>query len=1072
MRKILLALQSEGSNETLHSFEAYCARKKRDDVFELATSVLQVRQMLATGEYGGMIMQYQLGAVPLTAEEVVSFRNRNEKMPMVIIVPNEIKGGTFLNSLLIECIYGAVYASEGRVPTIMKLIDVDRSRSEAKAYYGILDTVVSTKEANDMPQYATAQNIVKYKTYLESGEDRPIKERFEYIVSKVSMQEVKDMVKTLEPDTIDELRKYPGLTDYLPPLPVKEDKKKKGGLLSGLFGKKKDEPKEVPVEEVKPEPGHEAQEEPEEKPEPKEKLIDIKNDTADKPKAPKKAFEKPAHLEEEPVKEFVPEDSDEDIATELSAFFDLGIPSDTKPKEEPKPVPKPEPKPKQEQKQEPKQEQKQEQKQEPKQEQKQEPKQEQKPGPEPKADTRKKDVPAGNPEQHHGPTEKEKAEAERKRLLEEERIRREEKIRNDATRAMKEEAERQRAEAERKAKEEKERLENEKARILKEQQEAEAKAKAEKAARESAEAKANAEKEAREKAEAEKAEAERKAFEDKRRIAEAEKQAQFERERAEAEKARLLKEQQIKENRIRLEQQKLEAALKAEAEQKAAEAERKVKEEAARREAELKKQVEEAQKAAEAAKREAEKREKEAEKRIQLAESNVRTVVQKQMVSRRVVGVFGLYKGFDSMPIAVQLAKTLSQYEPVTYIEVPRKVAGVYTRFGLEKNVGPSYKSVPHMVANGEANLSTVRNMYGDINFFAANDAYGELGHDTNIVSSMVNGTSDNVVLEAGCTIEEARKSGLLNLCSKAILLYDYDEEERYMSRILEESEMLEASGIEPYILSISAKGNEMSRLSAEVLYSPVRKPDGDLMGFLGMKIPEETKLLGYLGLAGAQKVKKKKQSVKIEIIGTRDIAVFGAERGNGVTHTCLMLADSVRKDYRTALIELNPTKHLQAFAQEMQAEDETGQHMNLYGIDVYYNISWEQFATKYRPKYQIVVIDFGSYTNAYGKQKNGHTYRPIVTSCPKKYLVFDASPWRLSVLDKMVPILDGDSDPACQIELLAPMTTGAGLKQYRLYDRVGHREIHCMPDCEMPVRCEKELKQSDMDFLRNLVLR
>ena len=1042
MRKILLALQSEGSNETLHSFEAYCARKKRDDVFELATSVLQVRQMLATGEYDGMIMQYQLGAVPLTAEEVVSFRSRNEKMPMVIIVPNEIKGGTFLNSLLIECIYGAVYASEGKVTTIMNLLDVDRSRSEAKAYYGILDTVVSTKEANDTPQYATAQNIIKYKTYLETGEDRPIKERFEYIVSKVSMQEVKDMVNDLEPDTIAELRKYPGLTDYLPPLPVKEDKKKKGGLLSGLFGKKKEEPKEEPrAEAIKTEPKPEINEEPKKAPEPKvEKRTEIKNDTADKQKTPKKAFEKPEHTDAVPVNEPVQDDSDDDIISELSEFFDMDISPAPKPKEEPKP------KPKQEQKQEQKSKQ--------------------------ETVAEKKDAPVKKPEQHSGPTEKEKAEAERKRLLDEERIRREEKIRNDATKVIKEEAERQRAEAERKAREEKERLENEKARILKEQQEAEAKANAEKEARKNAEAKANAEKEARERAEAEKAEAERKALEDARRVAEAEKQAQMAQERAEAEKARLLKEQQAKEQKLLAEKEKREAELKVDAERKAAEAERKVKEEAARREAELKKQVEEAQKAAEAAKREAEKREREAEKRIQIAESNVRTVVQKQMVSRRVVGVFGLYKGFDAMPVAVQLAKTLSQYEPVTYIEVPRKGAGVYTRFGLEKNVGPSYKSVPHMVANGEANLSTVRNMHGEVNFFAANDAYGEVGHGMDIVSAMVNGTSDNVVLEAGCTIEEARKSGLLNLCSKAILLYDYDEEERYMSRILEEAEILEASGIEPYILSISAKGNEMSKLSAEILYSPVKKPDGDLLTFLGLKIPEEQKLLGYLGLAGAQKVKKKKQNVKIEIIGTRDIAVFGAERGNGVTHTCLMLADSVRKDYRTALIELNPTKHLQAFAAEMQAGDETGQHMNLYGIDVYYNISWDQFATKYRPKYQIVVIDFGSYTNAYGRQKNGQTYRPIVTSCPKKYLVFDASPWRLSVLDKMVPILDGDSDPGCQIELLAPMTTGAGLKQYRLYDRVGHREIHCMPDCEMPVRCEKELKQSDMDFLRNLVLR
>ena len=1040
MGKILLAVQS---GEIQRQLETYCAKKKREDTFELATSVIQVRQLLADNEYTGMIMQYQLGAVPFTAEEIVSFHNTNESMSMVIIVPDDIKGGLFLNSLLVEVIYGAIYASESRPSKLMGLLDEGRSRAEAKAYYGILDTVVSAKEANELPQYATAQNIANYKSYLETGEDRPLKERFEYIASKVSMQEVKDMVKTLEPDMIDELRKFPGLAAYLPPLPIKEDKKKKGGFLGGLFGGKKKE--EEPKAEVREEPKSEP------KKEEKENSIAFKNDTDEKPKAPKKAFEKPVKTDEkkdEPVKAPEPAaDDDTDFTADLSDFFDINIP-----------VSKPEPK-----KEAPRQEQK-------------------KPEPVTSAPVAKKEPVRTDNRPAAGPTEREKAEAERKRQLEEERIRREEKIRNEATKTLKEENERQKAEAERKAKEEREKHEAEKARLLKEQQEAEAKAKAEqeRIAAEAEQEKARLESEyqkqienekrAREEAERNaKAEAEQRAKEDARRIAEAEKQAQLEKERAEAEKARLLKEQQAKEKKLLAEKEKREAELKAEAEKARAEAERKAREESARIEAEYRAKIEAERKAREEAEREAERKAKEAEKRIQIAESNVRTVVKRQMVSRRVVGIFGIYKGFDAIPTAVQLAKTLSQYEPVTYIEVPRSTHGVFTRYSLQKNIGPSFKSVPHMADKGEADFSTVRNLYSDISFYVANDAYGEISPTPQNVAAMVNGTSDNIVLETGCTLEEARRLGIVNLCTKAVLVFDRDEEERYMARIREAAEVLEASGIEPYLMAVSEKGNEVSALSSDLLYSPVKreKVEGQVT-FLDLKIPEQNKLLEYLGLEGAVKVKRKKQAVRIEIMGTKDIAVFGAERGNGVTHTCLMLADSVRRDYKVAILELNPTKHMANLAKELGQEDGSGR-MNLYGIDVYYGMNYQKFATNYRPQYQIVIIDFGTYSNATSKAKgNMSGNRELFISCTKKYLVFDASPWRLAVLDQLVNLLDTDSDPSGQIELLAPMTTPSGLKQYNLYNRVGGRDIHCMPDCEMPVRCDDKTA----DFMRKLVLK
>ena len=148
--------------------------------------------------------------------------------------------------------------------------------------------------------------------------------------------------------------------------------------------------------------------------------------------------------------------------------------------------------------------------------------------------------------------------------------------------------------------------------------------------------------------------------------------------------------------------------------------------------------------------------------------------------------------------------------------------------------------------------------------------------------------------------------------------------------------------------------------------------------------------------------------------------------------------------------------------------DSKSGKMMNYGGIDIYYNMTWQEFSTNYRSDYQVVIIDFGTYTNAFQKQKNGQDYRPICIQCAKKYLVFDPSPWRLSVLEKLVPLLDSDSDPNCQIEMLAPLTMKKDLKKYGLYARVGNREIHCLPNTEDPVRGGRDAMANEV---RPLVL-
>ena len=1086
MARILIAVQEDAVASFLKSFQEHSKKRNREDEYVTASNPVEIKDILSREKFDGMVTQYQMGAVPFSAKDIAGFKDSNESMRVVIIVPSSAKGGRYLSELLILGVYNAVYDDEARVPRVMRLIDERRKRSDAQAYYGIVDLGFTAESVTgDMSQYTkhSAEDMDKFMHYLVNGDDAPFDQRFIHVAKMCSMDEIDDLVqKKFDQSMIEEMKKYPGLRNYLPKEPVKEEKKRGGGFF-GFFKKNsapvsntQDDVDEDYTEPVKPVP---------KKDEPKKPEIvktEQKSETMPEPKQGKKP---------EPKNERTSIDVTDAIggnAAAIDDFFDDGdVFEESEPKAE-----------KQEQK-------------------KSEPKKENKPVPKPetKVPDSKKDNNQNNkpnsqnnnqnsnnntkengpnnngnrdnrPDNHNAdrradnrgnnPPEKQrtaqqelseraKADAEEKKRLEEERIRREEKLREDARKDAEQKAAKQKEEADKR--------------------EAELKAENEKIAREANEKLAQEKKALEEKANADKkvleeqkaAELRAKDDEIKRAKAEADRKAKEDAEKlanAEAEKARLEKE---KEQQIKA-QQKREQEHQAQIEKLTSELNMSAKEEIAKMKAEFQKQLEEIQKssnaqieemqrASDARMKQAEAREKAAEKRVKKAESNIKTVIQKELVSRRVVGVFGLSKGYDAVPIAIQLAKTLSQYEPVTYVEVPRATAGVFTRYNLEKLI-PGFKSVPHMVQKGETNYSSVRNQYAEVNFFVTNDNYGEPDSSFQSIATMINGTSDNIVLEAGMSLEDARKAGLLNLCTKAVILVDHEEEEMYIPRIKAEAESLGESNIETYVLSVSDKGNEPSTLSADIYHSAVKRVTKESISFLGMKVQEEQKLLGYFGLAGAKKLERTKQNVKIEFMGTRDIAIFGAERGNGVTHTCLMLADSVCKEFRTAIIELNRSGHMEALAKEEGIEDESGKMMNYGGIDIYYNMTWQEFSTNYRSDYQIVIIDFGTYTNAFQKQKNGQDYRPICIQCAKKYLVFDPSPWRLSVLEKLVPLLDSDSDPNCQIEMLAPLTMKKDLKKYGLYARVGNREIHCLPNTEEPVRGGRDAMANEV---RPLVL-
>ena len=1050
MAKVLVGLQLE-EVDFLDKLRKFAEKRKRDDEFVSVSNIVQIRSKLESDEYDAVILQYQLSNQPFTANEIISIQNMNERMSVVLIVPGSLKGSTYLQQLLAENVLGAVFEEDAKMSVLFKMIDEKRSRQDTKIYYGITDNVTRA-EAKDTGVYrSTADDVMKFKDYLVNGNDQPLKERLDYIVSKVSMDDVMSMLKLTDSETLEKIREFPEYASYVEKIAPKDKEEVKKASFFGLFGRKKkdaetDKPKAV--EETREKAGDVVSVEETETAEDPKPEIPIKKPVREE-KA--KAEEKPADTvqdvrQEKPVKKekvitakttadftmfddmfgsfgfgdtLAAENSDvtETENGEVTESVTEESPAQTPDKDVTENAQTAEEKP---------------------------------------AETFTEAAPpviedgffgnlfggkktvqppvageknekAVEEEPHLTRSERQKLEAEKEQRLMQERLEREERVRRETEQKVLEEA---------KKKEQK---------LREEKAEAERRAEEEKA-------------ELAKQAEEEKAEIERRAEAEKAELAkqaEAERLALEKKAEEEAEKARKAKEETEKrEAQIAAEYEK-----RMEAERKAKEAEiRRAKAETESVRKEHEKMLENERKAREEAQRLAEKKAKEAESLRIKAETVPTTIIQRQMMSRRVIGVFGLYRGAGADEVAVSLAKTLSQYEPVTLIEVPGAGKGIYEKYGLDMKIGTSFSSVPHMIAEGRNDLSTVTNICEDVSFFVENPAYGDVELDTQGIFSMINGTSDNVVVDTRMSLEEARSTGLFTAFTHVFVVYEKEQEDNYLSQIKEELGMLREAKADGYLIALSDKGTEPSVLAGSVYYSPVRKMHDSSIQPLSLKVNEEQKLLEYVGLGQAKKVKRDKKKVRVELMGVKDIAVFGAERCCGTTHTALMLADSVRRDYRVALLDLSPNGHIRNLALELGGG--AGVPFQLYGVDCYFGIDYASFAAQYRSGYQIVIIDFGTFPNAI---KSRHVF----LNCTTKYLVFDAGPWRLAVLDSMKATLEA-ADPNGMIELLTPMTSPGAVRQYRLYDRCGRREVHCLPFCEIPLKCPDDVA----DYMRKLVLK
>ncbi len=436
--------------------------------------------------------------------------------------------------------------------------------------------------------------------------------------------------------------------------------------------------------------------------------------------------------------------------------------------------------------------------------------------------------------------------------------------------------------------------------------------------------------------------------------------------------------------------------------------------------------------------------------------SRTEVKVRKEIIARKIIGVAGLYRGAGATTAAVSLAKTISRYEDVTLVEVPNNGMVVFNRYDLESNIGPSFVSVPHAVAEGQVDLSSVSNVYEDINFFVGNEACGSVILNSSELATILNGTSDSVVVDFGCSAQEAKDRGMLNMITHMVIVCEDVKTEEYLGKLKEETDVFRSTNIVPFVLTLSEKGFSVPLAFNLVSSTAKRAFAVDKVQPLNVGGAEERRLLEYLDVSSS---KRKKTRVIKKVIqkGIVDIAVFGLEGGCGTTHTALMLADSVRQNYKVAYLELNETGQMAELASELEYNQ--GDVIKMFGIDIYYGLDYATFAERYRSKYNYIVLDFGTIGRLNKK-------RDLFSMCTRKCLCVDAAPWKLYKIDENRELLD-ELDAGKDIMIMLPAADKKTVKSYDIYKRVGKRQVVRVPFSKIPVECDKAV----VDYLAKVVV-
>lgn len=132
------------------------------------------------------------------------------------------------------------------------------------------------------------------------------------------------------------------------------------------------------------------------------------------------------------------------------------------------------------------------------------------------------------------------------------------------------------------------------------------------------------------------------------------------------------------------------------------------------------------------------------------------------------------------------------------------------------------------------------------------------------------------------------------------------------------------------------------------------------------------------------QKVKVKKEAFLLQTIG-----IAGTERGVGVTHLAIMIANymNAKSNKNTAIVELNQTNAFDELKEnytKKQEFDRSSYSYILSGVTYYYQVSHNKISSIYQGQHECLVIDFGVL-----EEENEEFLK-----CNVKILIGNLKPW------------------------------------------------------------------------------
>lgn len=185
--------------------------------------------------------------------------------------------------------------------------------------------------------------------------------------------------------------------------------------------------------------------------------------------------------------------------------------------------------------------------------------------------------------------------------------------------------------------------------------------------------------------------------------------------------------------------------------------------------------------------------------------------------------------------------------------------------------------------------------------------------------------------------------------------------------------------------------------------------------------------------------MKKGKKSLKWQL-SSYEIGMMGVKRGVGVTHTAIMIAKSLAKDYKTCIVELNEHGHFNNIFGETKKYFSREQ-----GIDFYYGLEYGEFTKKYKSNYEVICLDFGCYDDVYDMDEYIRTNMRCV--------VAHGSDWKLEELRQFYEEV-GQQDPQNNWKYLIPFTTYEGDIK-----KIINRQYMTVPFVMNPFQLTEEVK-------------